>query len=101
MPCGTRSSRPEEPSGARGEGGETQGLSPNGAQLPPDSGGLSRLLQESPLLQFIERGTEFALRIHDNRAVPGNRFLERFTGDEQEADAFLPGFHNHLVATVE
>ena len=44
---------------------------------------------------------QFFLRVHDDRAVPCNRLLDRLAGDQQETDAFLAGLHDHFIAGVE
>src|SRR5438093_6357355 len=59
------------------------------------------LLQECPALQLIKRLAQFRLRVHDDGAVPGDRFLERLSGHEQEPDAVCAGVHHDVVATVE
>jgi sugar fermentation stimulation protein A len=48
------------------------------------------------------RGVEaMALSVHDDRAVPGDRLLERPARDQQEAHALVAGLHDDLVAAIE
>ena len=44
---------------------------------------------------------QLVARVHDDGSVPGDRLLERAARDEQEADALLPGLHDHLVTAPE
>jgi len=53
------------------------------------------------VLKFFEGGAQFVLRIHDNRTLPGHRFLNRLAGDEQESNAFIARLNGKFVAVVE
>src|SRR3989442_1412023 len=57
--------------------------------------------QERSFLQFQECLLELFLRVHHDGAVPGDRFLEWLSGNQQEPNAVLPGLHLYLVAGVE
>ena len=46
-------------------------------------------LMNVPLLQFGDGAADLVLRVHHDRAVPGDRLLDRLAGDQQEADAFV------------
>src|SRR5215510_16525097 len=61
----------------------------------------SAVLDERAVAQLGDRLLELGLRVHHDRAVPGDGFLDRLAGDEQEAHAFVAGLHGNLVATVE
>src|SRR5262249_40064230 len=61
----------------------------------------SLVLEEGPPLQLVERQSQLGLRVHDNRPVPGDRFLQRLTGHEQKTDAGLAPFDDDFIATVE
>src|SRR5438477_13092577 len=58
-------------------------------------------LQERSFLQFQERLLELFLRVHHDWAVPGDRFLEWFSRNQQEPDAVFARLHFHLIAGVE
>src|SRR5437016_3182211 len=47
--------------------------------------------QEFALLQLRVCLLQLFLGVHYNRAVPGYRFLERLPGNQEEANAVLPG----------
>ena len=51
--------------------------------------------------QLGERLLQFGLRVHHDRAVPGDRLLDRLARHEEEANAFVAGLHRHFVAAVE
>ena len=51
--------------------------------------------------QLGERLLQFGLRVHHDRAVPGDRLLDRLAGHEEEANALVAGLHRHFVAAVE
>src|SRR5438552_4703156 len=46
-------------------------------------------LQECSFPQFLVRVLQLSLRVHHDWAVPRHWFLERFAGNQQEADAIL------------
>ena len=56
---------------------------------------------ECPVAQLGNRLLKFDLRVHHGRAVPSDRLFDRLAGDQQEADAILPGLHRDLAAAVE
>src|SRR5262245_61856087 len=58
-------------------------------------------LEERPLLELAERGAQLLGRVHDDRAAPRHRLLERLARDEQEAHALVAGLDDDLVARVE
>ena len=58
-------------------------------------------LQKRPLLKLIECLAELRLIVHYDRPVPGDRFLQRLAGDEEEAYSVRPGLHNDFVAAIE
>src|SRR6202023_2183228 len=39
--------------------------------------------------------------VHHNRAIPGDRLLDRLAGNQEEADAPFARLHGDLVAAVE
>ena len=49
------------------------------------------MLQERPLLEFPEGLPKFFLCVHDDRAVPRHRLLQRLSRDQKEPDPVLPG----------
>ena len=59
------------------------------------------LFQERAFLQLQVRFLELLLRVHDDGAVPGHGLFQRFSGDEEETDAFVAGLHHDLVALIE
>src|SRR5580658_3364973 len=59
------------------------------------------LLDERAAAQFGKGLLQFGLRVHHDRAVPGDRLLDRLAGNEEKADALLAGLHRDLVAAVE
>src|SRR6516165_876742 len=44
---------------------------------------------------------QLGLRVHHDRAVPGDRLLDRLTRHEDEADAIVAGLHADLIAGIE
>ena len=58
-------------------------------------------IEERPLAQFLERLAELLLRVHHDRAVPGDGLLERLSRDEKEPNPVVAGLHLDLVAAVE
>src|SRR6266436_8068829 len=62
---------------------------------------ISPLLDERAVVQLGERLLKLGLGVHHDRPVPRNRFLDRFAGDQQEADSLFAGLHRHLIAAVE
>src|SRR5262252_5781615 len=61
----------------------------------------SLLLDERSLSNLPEGRPQLFLRIHHDRSMPGNRFLERLAGYQQESNARLAGLHRHFVSSVE
>src|SRR5688572_7062970 len=59
------------------------------------------LPDESPELKFTHRLPNLRLRVHHDRTVPGDRFLDRATGYQQEADALVTRLDDDLVPAVE
>src|SRR5580693_6364857 len=59
------------------------------------------VLDELAGLQLAHCLLQLRLRVHDDGPVPRHRFLERLTGNKQEADAFRAGLDHDLVAAVE
>src|ERR1041385_8596363 len=58
-------------------------------------------IQECSLLQLLEGLLQLFLGIHDDRSIPGDRFFEWFSRNQQEPDAVLPGLHFDLITGVE
>jgi len=58
-------------------------------------------LEEVALVKFLESLAEFGLSVHDDRAIPGDRFFERLSGNEQEADAIIAGLDYEFIAAIE
>ncbi len=57
-----------------------QSLRADNREASPRSSSIDLLLlQKGPLLEFIKCLLKLFLRVHHNRAVPRNRFLERLT----------------------
>src|SRR6201996_9278431 len=69
--------------------------------LPRLQGGGWPLPDKRPLPELGEGLLQLGLRVHHDRAVPGDRLLDRLAGDEQEADALFAGLHRHFVAAIE
>src|SRR6185312_4892828 len=63
--------------------------------------GTKSIPNKSAVLQFGNGLAQLGLRVHDDRAVPGDRFLDRLARYQQEADAFFAGLHRDLVAGIE
>ena len=60
-----------------------------------------RLFYERPGPQLRVRLLKLLVRVHHDRAAPGDRLFERLAGDEQETDALIAGLHDDLVAAIE
>ena len=82
-----------------------------GAYAPGNSGGCgarrlkkcraSGVFNERPDAQLVVSALELLFGIHDDRAVPGNRLLDRLTRYEQETDTLVTGLDADLVTAVE
>ena len=59
------------------------------------------MFQKGALFKFVEGLPELGLRFHDDRAIPRHGFLERLSGDQQEADAGLTALDHDFVALIE
>src|SRR5919197_5291838 len=59
------------------------------------------LFEEVFVPQLSVRSTQLLLRVHHDRAVPRDRFLDRFARHEQEANSLVARLDDHLVAVVE
>ena len=59
------------------------------------------LLQERPLLEFLERLPQLLLGVHHDGAVPRHGLPERLSGAQEEPYSVLPGLYGELVAAVE
>ena len=82
--------RPARKRGARGESSrERLWLSREGPRRP--------ILDEGAVAQFGYGLLKLRLRVHHDRSVPGDRFLDRFAGHEQEANALVACLHGDLV----
>src|SRR2546428_6055670 len=57
--------------------------------------------QECSFPQFLVRVLQLGLRVHDDWTVPRHWFLERFAGNQQEADAILAGLHCHFISAIK
>jgi hypothetical protein len=44
---------------------------------------------------------ELLLRIHYDRAIPSDGFLERLSRDEQKSDSIIPGLNSNFVTPVK
>src|SRR5438105_897141 len=62
---------------------------------------ISESLDERPIAQLGERLLELRLRVHDDRPIPRDRFLDRLARHEQEPDPLFASLNNDLVAAVE
>src|SRR5215469_12119047 len=58
-------------------------------------------LQKRPSLQLLKCLAELLLGVHDDGAVPGDRFLERLSRDQKETDALLTRLYNELIAAIK
>src|ERR1041385_8930531 len=56
---------------------------------------------ECAVPQIAERLLKLRGRIHHDRSVPRDRLLDRTSGHQQEADAFVARLHDPLVAAIE
>src|SRR5262249_57123409 len=54
--------------------------------------------QERPVFKFLESFLKFRLRIHNNRSVPRNGLIQRFSGNEKETDTVFTGADADLVS---
>src|SRR5262245_24379697 len=61
----------------------------------------SPVLDEGAVAQLAHRLLQLGLRVHHDRAVPGDRLLDRLARDQEKAGALLAGLDRHLVAAVE
>ena len=59
------------------------------------------MFDEGAGLQFGHCLAQLLLRIHHDRAVPCNRFLNRLARNQQESDTLVARLHHDLVAAVE
>ena len=59
------------------------------------------MFNERAGVQFRNCLAELLLRIHDDRTVPGHRFFDRLTGDQQESNAVRTGLHADLVSAIK
>src|SRR5437588_1356250 len=57
--------------------------------------------QECSFPQFLVRVLQLSLRVHHDWTVPRHRFLERFAGNQQEADAILAGLHCDFISAIK
>jgi hypothetical protein len=48
------------------------------------------VFEKRPVTVLVEGDPQFLLRVHHDRAVPGDRFADGLAGDEQEADLPVP-----------
>src|SRR6476646_7385533 len=55
------------------------------------------ILDEGAVAQLGYGLLKLRLRVHHDRSVPGDRFLDRFAGHEQEANALVACLHGDLV----
>src|ERR1017187_5111597 len=60
-----------------------------------------RRIQKRSFIQLLERLPKLLLRVHHNRAVPGDGLFKRLAGAEQETDAIFAGFDGHFVAAIK
>ena len=51
------------------------------------------MLDERPALKFVVSLLQLLARVHHDRAVPRDRFLEWTPRDQQESDALVAGLH--------
>jgi hypothetical protein len=79
---------------------ENAGPEPD-AWFPLYSDRLSAMPNEASAIEFGDGLANLFLRIHHDRAVPRNRFFDRFTRDEQEPNAFRASLDGDLVAAIE
>ena len=59
------------------------------------------LFQKLSLFQLLEGLAQLLLCVHHDGAVPCHRLLQRFSRDQQKADAVIAGLHRDFVTTVE
>jgi len=71
------------------------------ATLTKDGELRSTVLDESSIPQLSDRPLKLLLRIHHDRPIPCDRFLDRLARHQQEADALVAGLHHDLVAAVK
>src|ERR1700676_1203153 len=60
-----------------------------------------RLLKKCPFFQVLERLAKFLLRVHDDWTIPGNRLLQRLTGDQEESNPIVAGLYLQFVTAVK
>ncbi len=61
---------------------------------------MSLVLDERPVVQLRVRLTQLVARVHDNRTLPRDRFLERFARYQQEPDSLGSGLDRNFIPTV-
>src|ERR1700722_1377709 len=59
------------------------------------------LANERALPQLRESLLQLGLRVHHDRAVPGDRLLDRLAGHKNETNALVAGLHGDFVAGIE
>jgi len=60
-----------------------------------------RGLDERVVAQIAHRFLQFLTRVHDDRTVPCNGFLDRRARDQQEPNTIRPGLNRDLVACAK
>src|SRR5260370_5643732 len=61
----------------------------------------SGVLDERAVVQLGGRLFQLRPGVHHDRPVPRDRLLNRLTGDQKEANAFLPGLNRYFVAAIK
>src|SRR5580700_7268059 len=57
--------------------------------------------QERSAIELFDGLPNLLLRVHHDRTVPRDGFLERLTGNQQETNPLGAGLHGNLVAAVK
>ena len=57
-------------------------------------------LDKCPVLIFLKGDLQFLFRVHDNRAVPGDRLADRFAGNQQQPSSVLTAFNLNLIVSL-
>src|ERR1051326_2498960 len=59
------------------------------------------MLNESPVLKLGVSLSKLFLGIHHNRSIPGDRFFDRFSRNQQKANTLLPGLHQYFISVIK
>src|SRR5512136_2726405 len=58
------------------------------------------ILNKCSVLVFFKGNFKFFLCIHDDGTVPGNRFADRFSGNEKKTNPIFSGSHSYFLTVA-